>query len=1302
MSQSQNNCVRMYRAMPQPNIIQNGIFYFVFVLLLFSSRVAQSDIRADLSFDMAQRVACQTVIEDIRWSHRIWPQENRTAKPARSQILSDARIRAKVEDNLRMESALEDRYGIRITDAMLQAELKRIAGNTRDPQRLRELFAALGNDPVAIAECLVRPQLVQKKLYNAYVWDKRQHGELKAKVEAALANADDESSVTASGGKSYRIAYVRQNGKTEDPARVPLGNMLQKGLQEAIELDADAFARKVRTLTASETSNTDSASTLHLHEMESAFVRETLLNQSDERLEVQVQVWEKTGFNQWWVENAKQWKPHDPQPHTAAMRLPTITGYAQAAGMSPSGSVTGDTWESMMNLTAREYHTAVWTGNEMIVWGGQGGLNNLPMNTGERYDPVTDRWMSISDVGAPSIRQNHTAVWTGSEMLVWGGWDGSIVLNTGGRYDPATDSWAGISTAGAPSRRRFHTAVWTGNEMIVWGGLSGSNFINTGGRYDPKNDSWEGVSATNAPTGRNQHTAVWTGSQMLVWGGYGGALVNTGGRYDPVNDSWASIATTDAPSGREKHTAVWTGSEMIVWGGYVGGSVNSYVNTGGRYDPANDTWVAISSLAPDGRIGHTAVWTGSEMIVWGGANDGNVFATGGRYDPIADKWYQVNSVTDPGMRVHHTAVWTGSEMIVWGGSDGVGYLDTGGRYNPVNDTWVATDASSSPSARIFHTAVWTGSEMIVWGGADDTIGILYSRIGGRYDPAMDSWLPTNTLAPVARWHHTAVWTGSEMIVWGGDYGNVNYFNTGGRYDPANDSWEVVSTTNVPNPRNHHTAVWTGSEMIVWGGNNSYSSFDTGGRYDPANDSWEAVSTTNAPSPRNQHTAVWTGSKMIVWGGSHNTGGLYDPVNDSWTATSTTNAPDARYLSSAVWTGSKMIIWGGIIGSNYLDTGGLYDPTNDSWTATSTTDVPEGHVSLSTVWTGSEMIVWGGIITGGFYVNTGGRYDPASNSWTATSTTNAPDGRVFHTAVWTGREMIVWGGDAIATDGYGNIAVSRNTGGIYYPYSSFTIGGTVSGLAAGATLVLQNNGGDDLSITADGNFTFTSDLLDGSSYEVTVLSQPTSPNHTCTVSNGSGIVAGSDVTNVSVTCEVDPLFADVAPGYWAYDWIQTLGLSGITGGCDANNYCPSDPVSRAQMAVFLGRGIHGSAYAPPVASGTVFTDVPASYWAADWIESLQADGVTGGCDVNNYCPDAIVSRAQMAVFLLRSEHGANYVPPAATGSMFADVPASYWAASWIEQLANEGITGGCDANNYCPDADVQRDQMAVFLVKTFGL
>ncbi len=180
------------------------------------------------------------------------------------------------------------------------------------------------------------------------------------------------------------------------------------------------------------------------------------------------------------------------------------------------------------------------------------------------------------------------------------------------------------------------------------------------------------------------------------------------------------------------------------------------------------------------------------------------------------------------------------------------------------------------------------------------------------------------------------------------------------------------------------------------------------------------------------------------------------------------------------------------------------------------------------------------------------------------------------------------------------------------------------------------------------------------------------------------------------------FGDVPTNFWAWSSIEAIAAAGITTGCAPGQYCATSLVSRAEMAAFLERGIQGPAFTPPPPTGTVFLDVPAGYWAAGWIEQLAADGITTGCSPNHYCPDLPVNRSEMAVFLLRARHGGSYVPPHVAVSRFADVPAGYWAQDWIEQLAAEAITTGCAPNSFCPGDSVGRDQMAAFLARTFHL
>ena len=142
----------------------------------------------------------------------------------------------------------------------------------------------------------------------------------------------------------------------------------------------------------------------------------------------------------------------------------------------------------------------------MIVWGGASSAQGI-LNTGGRY---------CAQAGAPTPTPTPTATGTPTPCI--------------------SDTWTTTSTANVPDARYLHTAVWTGSEMIVWGGFADVGLItNTGGRYNPSTDTWIDTSTTNAPIAREQHTAVWTGSEMIVWGGDGNTYLNTGARYNPTH-----------------------------------------------------------------------------------------------------------------------------------------------------------------------------------------------------------------------------------------------------------------------------------------------------------------------------------------------------------------------------------------------------------------------------------------------------------------------------------------------------------------------------------------------------------------------------------------------------------------------------------------------------------------------------------------------------------------------------------------------------------------------------------------------
>ncbi len=215
----------------------------------------------------------------------------------------------------------------------------------------------------------------------------------------------------------------------------------------------------------------------------------------------------------------------------------------------------------------------------------------------------------------------------------------------------------------------------------------------------------------------------------------------------------------------------------------------------------------------------------------------------------------------------------------------------------------------------------------------------------------------------------------------------------------------------------------------------------------------------------------------------------------------------------------------------------------------------------------------------------------------------------------------------------------------------------------------------------------SDLMTAGTAEVTVFSP-----------------APAGGLSAPLTFPINLTFLDVPTSNFAYLEIAAVFNAGVTAGCGTRIYCPDLSTTRAQMAVFLLKASEGSTHTPPPCTGSFFDDVPCTGGLFDpWIEDLAARGITGGCGGGNYCPNNPVTRAQMSAFLLKTDQGSAYVPPACTGTVFLDVPCTGGLFDpWIEDLAGRGITGGCGGGNYCPASPVTRAQMAVFLVLTFGI
>ncbi len=266
---------------------------------------------------------------------------------------------------------------------------------------------------------------------------------------------------------------------------------------------------------------------------------------------------------------------------------------------------------------------AVWTGSEMLLW----GLTNTA------YDPATNTWRRLPDPptgwGGPSV-----AVWTGHQMIGWGGGCCGDAYGDGAAYSPATNTWKMLPKS--PLSPRHAQGAWTGKELILAGGEGpeGKGVFADAAAYDPATHTWRKLPAM--PVARAGATAVWDGHEVLIVGGtrkYGsGEFLARGVAYDPSTNRWRWLPPMTYP--RSGHVAAWTGDRLLVWGGYtMHDGISGYPPNGEAYDPATDTWSALPKAPLRHRSSAVGVWTGSAMIVWGGQNEQGALASGAAYTP---------------------------------------------------------------------------------------------------------------------------------------------------------------------------------------------------------------------------------------------------------------------------------------------------------------------------------------------------------------------------------------------------------------------------------------------------------------------------------------------------------------------------------------------------------------------------------------------------------------------------------------------------------------------------------------------
>ena len=359
-----------------------------------------------------------------------------------------------------------------------------------------------------------------------------------------------------------------------------------------------------------------------------------------------------------------------PAAALAATAAPPSASHHQAvpaAAQSRAG-----TWKLLPAAPAATFPfftVSVLTGHEMII-------NEAPDTFA--YRPATNTWKKLARGPAPFAGEStDIGVWTGSRMLVLG------LAN--GAYNPATNTWRRLTMRAAPLQGAV--VAWTGRQVLTFDGVCCLSESNTGAAYTPATNTWRPIPAAPFKV-RRAAMGAWTGKEFVVAGGYCCPLAShhttfrDAAAYNPATRTWRKLPRM--PARRAGGTAVWDGKEVLFIGAYrPAGSGFALSARGLAYSPATNRWRWLPAM-PFARTGFAAVWTGRQLLVWGGLTAAGVAPPHGEaYTPATNRWTALPASPLRG-RPDPTAVWTGRRMIVWGGdnsADNKTYTD-GAAYTP--------------------------------------------------------------------------------------------------------------------------------------------------------------------------------------------------------------------------------------------------------------------------------------------------------------------------------------------------------------------------------------------------------------------------------------------------------------------------------------------------------------------------------------------------------------------------------------------------------------------------------------------
>jgi hypothetical protein len=309
----------------------------------------------------------------------------------------------------------------------------------------------------------------------------------------------------------------------------------------------------------------------------------------------------------------------------------------------------------------------------------------------------------------------------------------------------------------APPNSRNHTAYFDplADKLFLFGGTAATNRLSHYLTYSDPSSGWYMVASTSFTQSMSGEKSVFFpnhGPSICTFGGYqNGALKNVSNSVCFTDGSPSILSSSGTPPSQRMYHSMTkadnSDEHFCVWGGFIDNGGTSVTNSGSCYQGSNWNDMTTSG-APPARGGHTAVWTGQKVCIWGGGDDLNpstttTFANGACYDPASPGWTNITTTNAPSPRMLHSAVWTGRFMCVYGGVTDTGTaLSDGGCYDPVQDYWMPFGPPSNPPGAVDHSAIWTGSRYCIAGGSNVPNGST-EPYGKCYSPYIDDWLPMN-------------------------------------------------------------------------------------------------------------------------------------------------------------------------------------------------------------------------------------------------------------------------------------------------------------------------------------------------------------------------------------------------------------------------------------------------------------------------------------------------------------------------------------------------------------------------------